>query len=222
LAFNTGVSFQLPQPVPATARAARCHGADFAAKLGVRSDGRPMVVHKAGAEPSARMALYAWGLHAGQHLSQVPHAFQAYTAKASATPPEENQVASLTVVRPGTPVTLTKSPVATIAVAHQRAEPSGALYRDAEPSPVLHEKAECPGGTWRARRWQLLKRPDGLSLLVRDYHLSCAEQADLAAALSARLPACWPSLECIWLNGRIIWQAEAVPTQLIAGGPHGD
>jgi len=219
---SPGVSFQLPPPVPGSARPVRSGGADFAAKLGLQSDARPLLILKASADQSAQMALYGLCLHAGRHLSQVPHVFQSDTVQVCSTRhvgAESISFADMSVHALVPPV---MHPAESVGALSRSTASSGLMIPETESSAVVRERAEYLGSQWPARRWQLLKRPDGLVLLIRDYHLSCEEQADLVAALSARMPVSSLPPERIWLNGWLIWQAESVSTNFYSGGQHGD
>lgn len=216
LEFKVEPPVQVPQPAQAKVRSPMNGVSDFAAKIGLHAGNE-----QAGVDSSARIELYALSLRAGHHLSQVSHVFLADTIQPSLTPRIEDGTTFMADGSPETPALAAMSGLVAVAAVSLCATPSYALSSDMEASQTLREWARYLGSQWPERRWQLLTRPDGVELLVRDYHLSHEEQIDLVAELRARVPSSSPPPERIWLNGQVIWHAESVMSHSMTGGQHG-
>ncbi|MEK6788414.1 MAG: hypothetical protein AABY68_05640 [Pseudomonadota bacterium] len=246
--FNIEASLRVPQPNHAQARTHSGDGSDFGAKIGLQNDAVStssretvafsehstqsllsqsasvvtVVSEQADMGESALIALYELGLRAGHHLSHVSHYFMADTVQSSLITSVGNGATTCSEREPEA-LTLSAMQASTaFGTLSLSATPLSASCPDTEASSILREWAGYLGSQWPERRWQLLKRPDGVELLVRDYHLSHEEQADLAAELRARIPSSSQQPERIWLNGQVIWQTESVMTHSRTGGRHGD
>lgn len=248
LGLNIGTSFQIPQSEHAQSRTRIESASDFGAKLGLQSDASSTLHRESatfgerstqqlvnqstrtvqvaneqvGMKASALIELYALGLRAGHHLSHVSHAFMADTLQTASMMSVEDSVSIPAGCAPqALAVAALHDAVTTIESMSLTATQSSASSLDIDSSPIVREWAGYLGSQWPERRWQLMKRPDGLELLVRDYHLTHEEQVDLVADLRAHIPSSAQPLERIWLNGQVVWQAESALNQAMTGGHYG-
>lgn len=167
------------------------------------------------------LELYALGLRAGHHLSHVPQAFLASMTSMLPTSPLDAMTGHHPHVR--------DEDASVVGASRQPAQGSGlvpepwslASTEDVAAEPLTRDWAGYLASRWPERRWQVLARPDGLELLVRDYHLTGEEQDALVADLLSRMPASSQPPGRIWLNGRVVWQAESPSTSRVTGGHHG-
>lgn len=247
LEFSIGTSLRVPQPDHAQARTHSDASSDFGAKLGLQNDAdstpnpeaaafgeratQPLLNQsvsavrvaneQAGMGASALIELYELGLRAGHHLSHVSHAFMADALQCSSIMSVGEDAA---ICPESAAETLTHAAMqASVAMGFVGLDATqlSASSLDNEASPIVREWAGYLGSQWPERRWQLLKRPDGLELLVRDYHLTHEEQENLVAALHARIPSSTQPPERIWLNGQVVWQAETAINHAMTGGHYG-
>jgi len=186
----------------------------------VTNERQPLASHvQSGTGSSSLIELYALGLRAGQHLSRVSHTFMAGTLQLGSMMSSKDDIAIITCLVPEAEAIMSYSTPMASATAGSSQSSSPTL--DLETSSIVREWASYLGSQWPERRWQLIKRPDGLELLVRDYHLSRDEQEALVAELLARIPSSSQPPERIWLNGQMVWQAEPAPHHAMKGGRHG-
>lgn len=153
--------------------------------------------------------LYALGLYAGAHLSHLPSAFQA----ADVSPIETHK-------RPGTVIAERWLPASQEAgqAAAARAAASAALvemplqHAPERVEPAARSAQYQQASSYLARHWsersvQLLRRGENeMELVVRDYHLSASEQADLTQQFVHELESLPHKTERIWMNGQVVWQ----------------
>lgn len=249
LGFKVGISLWVPQPEQSHARSPLASDSDFGAKLGLQNDSSSTPHHEAtglgertavlpanlsnkavqsineqaGISSSELIELYALGLRAGHHLSRVPHAFIANTLQTDSSASLEQSVIGN---KSGSPSALSSTALhysAVVESVNLNRTQFSVSSSDSEASPVVREWASYLSSQWPERRWLLMKRPDGLELLVRDYHLSHEEQVLLVDELRARIPSSTQPPDRIWLNGRVIWQSDTFPNQDqgITGGHYG-
>ncbi len=245
--FKVGVSFLTPQAEQSQARQHTKSVSDFGAKLGLQSDSSAvpnretaafeerslqlstnqsskavqLASEQSGVGASTLTELYALGLRAGHHLSHVPHAFMADTLSTGSMISIEDEAGA---ILGSMPRALADAAIP-LSVAVQSASigtsQSSLLSLEGEAPSSMRELMGYLSSQWPERRWQLMKRPDGLELLVRDYHLSHEEQEQLVAELRARSSASTQPLDRIWLNGQVVWQAQAALNHAMTGGHYG-
>lgn len=154
--------------------------------------------------------LYPLGAMAGHHMSHLPESFLDQQGKAFAAVQEcaaeqgdRAPTAHLPLVDDGQVSAGKASPVP---VAYQRVEAEAAPAAKLEQG----ELATFLATRWPERRCLVLPREAGSEILIRDFHLSQEEQQTLAADLLRLLRDGDRPLQQIWVNGRSLWQRDAL------------